>query len=208
MEKLNYDVAQEFIKTGTRINPKKHPCSWFFTSHRSGFSINGYDVCCHYDGYNNITTVHFRILKSKIPFEVSNAIYEKFKDENDNERPIFEYDHGKSLNPSIPVVTAEQVEQYEQAQRAIINQISHNIKVAYLFPEEIAEKIVGYFKGTIFASPNCASYPGFNMNTFINNMHKFEKRKDLSVDSFILYTMEELEFALELIRCTENKKIS
>lgn len=153
MEKLDYDVAREFIKTGKRIDPKDHPLSWYGQDHTTKIMhIGKYNLWCYYNSLWLPTvkdvTVYIANHYGKIPFDIANAIYEKFKDEN-NDKPIFEYNGGYSYDPSLLIVFHENL---------------------------------------------------FNEKDLLD----FNKSKDLKVDYIRLYSMEELEFAVELLKSVEK----
>lgn len=153
MEKLNYDVAREFIKTGKRIEPKYHPPTWYLEDHSTKvMHIGKYNLWCYYNSLCvptiNDVTIYISNPYSKIPFDIANAIYEKFKDENEY-KPIFEYDGGYSYDPSVLII---------------------------------------FYKNL------------FNKKDMLD----FNKSKDLKVDYIKLYSMEELEFAVELLKSVEK----
>ncbi len=204
MQALQFDIAKAFLDRGERIEKKYRRPSWYLTNHEFYKVINGYKFMLSYEAlYSNYRSrTMITIVDNdgcKIPFEIADVIYQKFKQDDTNIEllPLFEYDGGSSNNPSVPIGAEEEYYRVVDEIKSFCTFTNLNLKMEYIFPEDVVEEIHKCRKNG-FSTNIVAS--ALNKKQFISNFEKFEKRESLDVDIITIFTMEQLEFVLKLLQ--------
>ena len=182
MGNLNYDVARIFIKTGQRIKPKCHSYEWKECNHSShSIRIGDYSLFCDYHSndwplFDPKVSVRIFKVGGTISFDLADIIYNKFKDESPFLQPTFTYNGYTTIG---------------------IPQILSNDELSNVKYELDSGRPFSMYKNTNYFSKYREKLDEHKKNS--------EIRKN-GITSIQVYTFEELDFIIKLLRSEESIK--